>query len=182
MKNNLNILINDCINIENIIEEISSINKNINKCKNLNDININLNIEKEKEIKEIIKKLGKIEIENKNENTNYNLYNDFNIQLKEPIHKLKFHTGKVYCLTVLNDGRLVSGSEDKSIIIYNKETYQPDLIIKEHNDYVTCIIQLSSGELVSCSDDQTIKIFKIKDDIYEILQTLKYHINYVYIT
>ena len=66
-ENSLNILINDCLNIENIIEEINAINKNIQKHTKLTDININLNIEKEKEIKEIIKTFGKIEIENKNE-------------------------------------------------------------------------------------------------------------------
>ena len=50
-------------------------------------------------------------------------------------------------LTKLKHGRLVSGSSDNSIIIYNKKTYQPDIIIKEHNKYITCIAQLSSGIL-----------------------------------
>ena len=109
-----------------------------------------------------------------------NLYDDYNIKSKEPIHKLNVHQGNVYCLCVLNDGRLVSGSLDKSIIIYNKITYQPDLIIKEHNGYIYCIIQLNSGELVSCSYDNEIKIFKIKGNDYEVLQTLKYHNSTVY--
>ena len=104
-----------------------------------------------------------------------------NIKLKESIHKLSVHTDYVYCLAILNDGRLVSGSWDKSIIIYNKLTYQPDLIIKEHNSGVLYIIQLISGELVSCSyDDKEIKIFKIKGNEYEVLQTLKYHTKYVW--
>ena len=47
----------------------------------------------------------------------------------------------MYCLTIMNDGRLVSGSADNSIIIYNKTSFNPDLIIKEHKDYVYCIIQ-----------------------------------------
>ena len=71
---------------------------------------------------------------------NDNLYNDFNIKLKNPIHKLNAHTSSVICLSTMNDGRLVSGSNDHSIIIYNKETYQPDLIIKEHSGEVYCII------------------------------------------
>ena len=179
-ENKLNVLINDCINIENIIEEINTMNKNIQKCKDSADIYIDVNFEKEKEINKAIKTFGKIEIKSKEEENYYNLYNDFNIQLKEPIHKLNQHTDDVYCLTVLNDGRLVSGSNDKTIIIYNKITYQSDLIIKEHNNNICCITQLSSGELVSCSYDKEIKIFKIKDVEYEILQTLKYHTNYVY--
>ena len=60
----------------------------------------------------------------------------FNINTKNLIHKLNYHTFIVKYLTLLNDGRLVSGSGDKSIIIYNKLTYQPDLIIKEHNNEV----------------------------------------------
>ena len=43
----------------------------------------------------------------------------------------------------MNDGRLVSGSCDNSIIIYNKVTYKPDLIIKEHSYIVKYITQLS---------------------------------------
>ena len=75
----------------------------------------------------------------------------------------------------MNDGRLASCSNDHSIIIYNKTTYAPDLIIKEHKNSVFCIIQLSSGILASCSDDKTIKLFNIKNDKYEIIQTLDYH-------
>ena len=111
-----------------------------------------------------------------NQINNNNLYNDFNIELKNPIHKLNFHTSCVFCLTIMNDGRLVSGSTDKSIIIYNKETYKPDLIIKEHSDDINCIIQLSSGILASCSSDHSIILFNIKGNKYEILQTLNYHI------
>ena len=94
---------------------------------------------------------------------------DYKIEMKNPIYELTNHTGPVLCLCVLNDGRLVSGSCDKSIIIYNKETYQPDIIIKEHNSSVFCITQLSSGILATCSVDNTIKLFNIKGRNYEIL-------------
>ena len=69
----------------------------------------------------------------------------------------------------------MSGSDDKLIIIYNKTTYKPDIIIKEHKDYITCITKLSSGILASCSSDNTIKLFNINGMKYEILQTLNYH-------
>ena len=177
-ENNINSLINDCINIENIMDEINKINEGIKKCGESANTSIVLNIDDEKEIKEYIKSLGKIEIENNNE-INYDLYNNFNIQLKNPIHHLKFHTGYVYCLTILKDGRLVSGSGDSYIIVYNKITYQPDIIIKEHKGDVNCITTLSSGELVSCSADKEIKIFIIENNKYKILQTLKHHTNTV---
>ena len=111
---------------------------------------------------------------------NNNLYNNFNIELKNPIHKLNYHTWNVECLTVMNDGRLVSGSMDGSIIIYNKETYKPDLIIKEHKYDVRYIIQLSSRILASCSFDNTIKLFKIKGNEFEVLQILNYHTGWVF--
>ena len=90
-----------------------------------------------------------------------NIYDDYKIENKNPTHKLTNHSNNVLCLCVLNDGRLVSGFGDHSIIIYNKNIYQPDLIIKEHSDYICCIIQISSGELISCSADKTIKIYNI---------------------
>ena len=178
-ENNINSLINDCINIENIMEEINKINVSIKKCEESANTSIVLNIDDEKEIKEYIKSLGKIEIENNSE-INYDLYNNFNIQLKNPIHHLKYHTGNIYCLTILKDGRLVSGSGDSYIIVYNKLTYQRDIIIKEHKGDVNCIITLSSGELVSCSADKEIKIFTIENNKYKILQTLKNHTHTVY--
>ena len=127
----------------------------------------------------MIKTLGRIIIENKSE-INYNLYYEYNIKLKEPIHKLNFYTGYVSCLIMLNDGRFVSSSNNNSIIIFNEKTYQSDLIIKDHKDWVFCIIQLSSGELASCSGDKEIKIFKIEGIKYKILQTLKNHERSVY--
>ena len=65
------------------------------------------------------------EINNNNNLNNNNInnnFNDFNISLKNPIHILNNHTDRIYCLSVLNDGRLISGSYHCSIIIYNKTT------------------------------------------------------------
>ena len=76
---------------------------------------------------------------------------------------------------MLKDGRLASGSNDKSIIIYNSTTFQRDLIIKEHNSCVDTLIQLKSGILVSGSCDKTIKLFNIQGVNYQTLQTLTDH-------
>ena len=103
-----------------------------------------------------------------------------NKEYKISNYKLKNHSSYICCLCILNDGRLVSGSDDNSIIIYNNKTFKPDLITKEHNKGVTCVIQLNSGELISCSIDKTIKLYNIKGVQYEVIQTLNYHNNYVY--
>ena len=89
--------------------------------------------------------------------------------------KCKYHSDSIMSSIILNDGRFATCSYDKSIIIYNNKTFKPDLIIKEHNNVVNDILQLSSGMLASCSDDNTIKIFNIKNNTYEVVQTLKYH-------
>ena len=103
---------------------------------------------------------------------NDNLYNNFDIKLRNSILILKLHKDNINCAIVLNDGRLATSSKDNSIIIYNKKTYKPDLVIKEHIDVVNCILQLSTGMLVSCSGDKTIKIFKLKYNNYEVFQSL----------
>ena len=48
-------------------------------------------------------------------------------------------------------------------------------MIQEHNDWVNYILQLNTGMLASCSDDKSIKIFNIKYNNYQLLQTLNYH-------
>ena len=108
-------------------------------------------------------------------NINDNTYNNFDIKLKEPLHKLKYHTKQIRCSTVLNDGRFVTGSNDKSIIIYNNKTFKSDLIIKERSDNILCLIQLSSGILACSSNDKTIKLFNINGNGYNVIQTLSYH-------
>ena len=155
-----------------------------------NEQNINNNdlINTITELKEIIKnkdeKIKLLEDElNKyksiNNNNNDNTYNNFNIQFKKPIHKLNYHTGPIWCSTVLKDGRFVTGSKDKSIIIYNNKTFKPDLTIKEHSKDVNCIIQLRSGILASGSLDNTIKLYNINGNEYKVIQTLTYHTDWV---
>ena len=128
-------------------------NEYINKINELKEIIK----EKDNEIKLLKEELNKY----KNKNKDNDIYNNFNIKNKEHKYILIYHTDLIRCSTVLKDGRFVTGSGDKSIIIYNNKTFVPDLIIKEHKSYVNCLIQLSSGELVSCSSDNSIKLYNI---------------------
>ena len=88
----------------------------------------------------------------------------YDIKEKNLIYTLNNHTHFEYCLTLLKDKRLSSGSADNSIIIYNKENYKPDIIIKEHLNSVQCLNQLKNGILGSSSEDNTIKLFNIKEN------------------
>ena len=167
--------------IENNIKKINEMDEIVKK-NNLNKnikIDFNLNEDEINKFLDTIKTFGNIIIFEEAK-INCELYNNFEIEQKNPISILNNHTGYVYCLALLNDGRLASGSYDNLIIIYNKISYKPDLIIKEHKNYVLCIIQLSSGILISCSEDKTIKLFNIKNNNYEIIQTLNYHKSSIY--
>ena len=132
------------------------------------------------QLREKIKKLEEKSSEKEKNDKNKNVNKSFDINSKNFIHKLNFHSKNVNCFAILNDGRLVSGSGDSTIIIYNKTTYQPDLIIREHKDKVLCITKLDSGILASCSYDRTIKLFNIKENNYELLQTLNNHTSNIY--
>ena len=154
--------------------------KNENMNMNNNDL-----IKTITELKEIIKskdeKIKSLEekLNQHNISTNDNNYNNFDIKLKEPLHQVKYHTSCIYCASVLNDGRFDTGSDDKSIIIYNNKTFKPDLTIKEHSGWVYSLIQLSSGILCSGSYDKTIKLYNINGNTYNVLQTLSYHTDWV---
>ena len=98
---------------------------------------------------------------------------------KHPKHVLQYHTEPIFCTAVLKDGRIATGSKDKTIIVFNNKTFKPDLTIKEHNGVVVNMIELSTGELASCSEDKTIKIYDVGLKIYKVVQTLKDHTGWV---
>ena len=149
------------LNKDDILKEIIQLKEIINN--------------KDNEIKSLKNELNQYKTINNN-----NLDNNFNIKLKEPIHKFNYHTSGIRCGIVLKDGRFATGSGDNTIIIYNNKTFKPDLTIKEHSAYVNSLTQLSSDILVSCSDDKTIKLYEIKGNEYKIIQTLNNHTNHVY--
>ena len=59
-ENNINSLINDCLNIENNIKEIGEINKDIKKCHSNEKIKINIDVN-ENEINNFIEKIKNLE-------------------------------------------------------------------------------------------------------------------------
>ena len=72
--------------------------------------------------------------------------------------KLHVHTGWVWSLAILNDGRLVSGSEDKSIRLWDLETTS-SRVFTGHEDGVLSLTILADGQIASASKDRTIRIW-----------------------
>lgn len=85
------------------------------------------------------------------------------------------HSSFVYCLLLLQDGRLASCSDDETIIVYNKSNYDVDISIEGHEGTVWYITQLSNSDIISCSIDCTIKIWKITERTYKCKETLRGH-------
>ena len=107
----------------------------------------------------------------------YTLSPEFQISEAEPIHFLsKNHSQSIYCITLLKNKRLVSGSQDSKIIVYDKNYIKPDLEIIEHTNAVTSLIVSSNGNLISSSSDKTIKIFKIEEINNKNNISLKYYL------
>jgi len=89
------------------------------------------------------------------------------------IKSLHEHDNPVRCLQPLPSGELVSGSEDKTIKIWDLQIGRCIKTLEGHTGSVLCLQLLPSGELVSGSMDKTIKIWDLKNG--SCLQTLQGH-------
>jgi COMPASS component SWD3 len=72
---------------------------------------------------------------------------------------LEGHTGEILSLAILPDKRIVSGSEDKTLRIWNLQTGKCDMILTGHTEPVVCVFTLPDGRIVSSSEDTTLRIW-----------------------
>ena len=153
---------------------------------NLNNLNYNI-IQNLKNFEKKFKS-NKIEIYERvyNEGKKYisliqNLQNKKSNSFTNNFKILKNHTSYIYHIDKLNDGRLISCSDDKSLNIYKKDSYDLQLSIKEHSDSILSFTELHDKRIITCSADKTMKIIKlIGEDKYQIEQTLQGHTDNVY--
>ena len=122
---------------------------------------------------------------NQNKEIEENKINEDSKKTKEEYPKnikiIKSHKAIINYLDTLKDGRLVSCSDDHTLIIYKLETFDIQISIKEHTDYVRSFTELHNGKIITCSKDKTMKIIKlIGENNYQIEQTLKDHYDSVY--
>lgn len=67
------------------------------------------------------------------------------------------HTDVIYSLLLLNDNRIASCSNDRTIRIYNpSNNYLCEKVIKNNKEWIRTICQLDNGTIVSSSGDQSI--------------------------
>ena len=87
---------------------------------------------------------------------------------------LNGHTGLVLCVSVLPDGRIISGSTDTTLKIWNTNTGMCDVTLIGHSAWIRCVAIFPNNQsqlihnnlirLVSGSDDNTLKIWNVTND------------------
>lgn len=78
------------------------------------------------------------------------------------------HTGAVLAVAASPDGKfVVTGGEDRKLIIYNAETLKPLKVFTHHRDAVTGLaFRRGTNQLYSCSKDRTVKVWSLDELAY----------------
>ena len=82
-----------------------------------------------------------------------------NVPEGEIMMTLEGHTSYVNCMIQLTDGRLVSGSDDNTLKIWDTISGSCLMTLEGHTNSVFCVTQLTYGRLVSSSIDNTLRIW-----------------------
>lgn len=69
------------------------------------------------------------------------------------------HSRSVKCITILPDGRMISGSEDQMLRVWDPSTGYCLQTLKGHTSRINCVAYLPTGEIVSGSYDGTLRIW-----------------------
>jgi len=83
------------------------------------------------------------------------------------------HTGNINSITILNDNRIVSCSDDKTFRIWNPFSGLCDNIFFGHTDRVLEVVVFSDDLIVSCSSDKTFRTWNTTS--YECITTFNGH-------
>ena len=104
----------------------------------------------------------------------------WNINNKECQYTLYGHDSPVFCILLLKDGRMISGSGSwsKSLKVWNLEKKICEFFLAGHKREVRDIKQLSNGWIISASMDKTIKVWNIHKKIC--IQTLVSHYDVIF--
>lgn len=72
---------------------------------------------------------------------------------------LQAHNDTINCMIKMDDGKLATGSYDKTIKIWNPSQLSCEVILHGHTDKIFSLTQLNDGRLASGSRDNTIRIW-----------------------
>ena len=96
----------------------------------------------------------------------YLLFKIIFLSKKKEFITLNYHKEPISCLKTLADGRLAAGDLGSTLIIYDKETFNPDIIINNRLGDLLNFTQIKNKNII-CSfrrnyEDIILKIIKIK--------------------
>ena len=79
---------------------------------------------------------------------------------------LQGHAGPIQCMTFSPDGkRLATGSEDRTVKLWDVATGQEVATLKGHTDAVSRVAFSSNGKILAAvSDDHTVKVWRAGAD------------------
>ena len=105
---------------------------------------------------------------NKNNFWNSHTLNDF----QQLLIYNNVHSSKITSVCFLKDGSLASASDDKYVYIYNKNTFEKEIIIKENKriDYININ---KDGILIVCLSGTYLNLYEIKNKNYKNIQTIR---------
>ena len=83
------------------------------------------------------------------------------------------HTNYIFCLIKMSEEKLISGSLDKTIKVWNVSTGDCIQTLEGHQEGVLCLLRLNYKQIMSGSYDRTIKIWNSING--NCLQTLEGH-------
>ncbi|QUC20709.1 uncharacterized protein UV8b_04950 [Ustilaginoidea virens] len=91
----------------------------------------------------------------------------------------KRHTGQILTVAASPDGRfVVTGGEDRKLIVYDAATLQPIKVLTHHRDAVTALaFRRGTNQLYSASRDRTVKVWSLDELTY--VETLFGHQDHV---
>jgi APAF-1 helical domain/WD domain, G-beta repeat len=79
------------------------------------------------------------------------------------------HRGEVTALAVLPDGRVVSGSQDQTLRVWDVDS-GASRVLEGHTDQVTALAVLPDGRVVSGSCDHTLRVWDVDSDASRALE------------
>ena len=93
--------------------------------------------------------------------------------LERNTFRFQGHNDRVNCVAVLSDGRIVSGSKDGTLRVWDSGGGACLHVLEGHSGSVYCVAALPEGRIVSGSDDWTLRVWDSVSG--ECLQVLEGH-------
>jgi WD40 repeat protein len=80
---------------------------------------------------------------------------------------LEGHSGDVRCVAVLPDGRVMSGSRDMTLRVWDASSGACERVLEGHSGGVLCVALLRDGRFVSGSEDKTLRVWDALSGVRE---------------